>query len=489
MIRNLVDYVDERLGVSPGARKLLRYIFPDHWSFLLGEIALYAFIVLVGTGVFMSLYYVPSDGEAVYRGAYEPLRGLTMTESYLSTVNLSLEVPAGLLMRQTHHWAANLMIIAIVLHLLRILLTGAFRKPREINYLVGVTLLALTVLEGFVGYSMPDDLFSGIGLVISYGVALSIPVFGADLAFLIWGAEYPGSSDFFPRLYIVHVLIVPVAIAGLIGMHMAMIMRQHHAQFPSKLATERNVVGYPMWPGYALKAGGLMFLTAAVLFLLGGLVQINPIWQWGPYEPYLASNGAQPDWYLGWLLGSLRLMPALEIQLGDLTLVPNAFWGGLVFPTITFMLMYAWPWIDRRWFGDRDKHDLLDSPRDNPRRTAIVISYFAWVLIIFIAGSIDRLYLSSTVPYEAQVWFLRIAVIVLPFVVYFATKRLCEELSAREPRPLRGWTGKVVRRTPAGGFETVELDEGVPAVDGANGRNGGPVVKEEAGAGEGARGS
>jgi ubiquinol-cytochrome c reductase cytochrome b subunit len=284
------------------------------------------------------------------------------------------------------------------------------------------------------------------------------------------------------------VLILPVAIAGLIGIHLAMMFRQQHAQFRGNVATERNVVGYPMWPGTVLRSVGLLLLTAAVLFVLGGLVQINPVWQWGPFEPHLASNGAQPDWYLGWLLGALRLMPPLEIRIGHLTLVPNAFWGGLVFPTITFMLMYAWPWIDRRWFGDRRKHELLDLPRDNPRRTAIVIAYFSWVLIFFVAGSIDRFYFSSTIPYEAQVWFLRIAVLFQPFLVYFATKRLCEELSARQARPLRGWTGEVVRRTPAGGFETVELD-GAPAVDEANGRDGGPVVEEEARAGEGARGS
>ena len=487
MIRRAVGFFDDRIGVAPGARKLLRYVFPDHWSFLLGEIALNSFLVLVGTGIFLTFYYSPSDAQTVYNGAYEPLRGLSMTEAYWSTLNLSLDVPAGLLMRQTHHWAANLMIVAITVHLLRILLTGAFRRPREINYVVGVTLLALTVLEGFAGYSLPDDLLSGMGLVIAYGVAMSIPLLGGDLSFLIWGGEFPGSAEFFPRLYIVHVLLVPVAIAGLIGAHLAMIARQHHTQFRGRIATERNVVGYPLWPGYALKSGGLLLVTAAVLFLLGGLVQINPIWQWGPYEPYLSTNGAQPDWYLGWLLGGLRLMPALEVQLGSWTLVPNPFWGGLAFPTLVFLTMYAWPWIDRRWLGDNRRHELLDLPRDNPRRTAIVMSYFSWVLVVFVAGSIDRLYFRSTIPYEAQIWFLRIAVFVVPVLTYFAAKRLCEELRDRERHPLRGWNGKVVRRTPAGGFETLELDEGVPAVDGGNGRPGAPSEEQEAGAGTGGR--
>ena len=453
MIRWLVRALDERLGTSPLLKKTLRYVFPDHWSFLLGEIALYAFVVLVGTGVFLTLFFEPSTAETVYTGAYEPLRGLRMSEAYHSTVELSYDIPAGLLMRQTHHWAALVFVVAIVLHLMRVFFTGAFRKPRDLNYLVGVTLLGLAIFEGFAGYSLPDDLLSGMGLAIAYAVAMSIPVLGGDFAFLVWGGEFPGADVFEPRLFIVHVLIVPIVIAGLIAIHLAAIVRQKHTQFPGRGRTERNVVGVPLWPGYALRSLGLMFAVAATLFLLGGLVQINPVWQWGPYEPYLSTNGAQPDWYLGWLIGGLRVMPPFEPRIGDYTLIPNPFFGGALFPTVVFLVLYAWPALERRVTGDYGRHEMLDRPRDHPQRTGIGAAFFSWVLLVFFAGSADRIFLDTGISYEAQIWFVRFALVLVPPIVYVVVRRVCDELRETGERPLRGFRGRVVRRSPRGGFE------------------------------------
>jgi ubiquinol-cytochrome c reductase cytochrome b subunit len=460
VIRRGVRFLDERLGAAPLIRSALRYVFPDHWSFMLGEIALYAFIVLVGTGIFLTFYYVPSDQALTYSGSYEPLQGRVFSEQYASVLDISFDVPAGLLIRQTHHWAANVFVAAIVLHLLRIVLTGAYRKPRELNYWIGVTMLGLAILNGFTGYSLIDDLLSGMGLAIAYGVALSIPFVGADFAFLVWGGEYPGAASFWPRLEIVHVLIVPVILAGLITIHLLQIARQHHTQFRGPRRTEKQLVGTPMWPGYALRSLGLLFAVTAMLLLLGGLVQINPVWEWGPFETYLSTNGAQPDWYLGWLIGGMRLVPPLELQVFDYTVVPNPFWGGLLFPTLVFAVLYLWPWLGRRFFGDRGVRHVLDRPRDNPRRTAVLFGFLAWVFIIFAAGATDRLYLRSFISYEAQVWFFRIAAVLAPFLVYFLVRRVCEELKAREQHPLRRWTGQVVRRTPEGGFETVASEDG-----------------------------
>ncbi|MGZ4202141.1 MAG: cytochrome b, partial [Thermoleophilaceae bacterium] len=304
MIGALVRWSDERVGGSSRIRKLMRYVFPDHWSFLLGEIALYSFVVLVATGIFLTFFYEPSDTMVHYHGAYDPLQNIVMSKAYASVVNLSFDVPAGLLMRQTHHWAADVFLVAIVLHVFRVFFTGAFRKPRDINWFVGLTLLVLAILEGYLGYSLIDDLLSGMGLAIGYSVAMSVPVVGANFAFLVWGGQFPGDSSFFPRLEILHVLVIPVLIAALISVHLATIMRQHHSQFPGEGRTESNVVGTPMWPAYALRSLGLLAAVAAVLFLLGGLVQINPVWLWGPYHTYLSMNGAQPDWYIGWLIGA-----------------------------------------------------------------------------------------------------------------------------------------------------------------------------------------
>src|SRR5215211_4569623 len=400
VIRWLVRALDERLGTSPLLKKTLRYVFPDHWSFLLGEIALYAFVVLVGTGVFLTLFFEPSTAETVYTGAYEPLRGLRMSEAYHSTVELSYDIPAGLLMRQTHHWAALVFVVAIVLHLMRVFFTGAFRKPRDLNYLVGVTLLGLAIFEGFAGYSLPDDLLSGMGLAIAYAVAMSIPVLGGDFAFLVWGGEFPGADVFEPRLFIVHVLIVPIVIAGLIAIHLAAIVRQKHTQFPGRGRTERNVVGLPMWPGYALRSVGLLLSVAGALVLMGGLIQINPIWLWGPYHTYEATNGAQPDWYLGWLIGALRLMPAFDVTIGGYTLIPNPFWGGILFPLAVFGFLFAWPSIERRVRRDRRQHNLLERPRDVPFRTAVGAAVFTFVATVFFAGAADRAFVQLGVPYE-----------------------------------------------------------------------------------------
>jgi ubiquinol-cytochrome c reductase cytochrome b subunit len=288
-------FLDERTGANVLLRKSLRYVFPDHWSFMLGEVALYAFIVLVATGTFLALFYDPSSATTTDHGPYGLLEGRDVSLAYASAMNLSFDVPAGLLMRQTHHWAADVFLVAITLHLLRIFFTGAFRKPRELNYVLGVTLLALALLEGFAGYSLLDDLLSGMGLAIAYAVAMSLPIVGGDVAHLIWDGEFPGGPDFLSRLYIAHVFLLPAAIAVLITLHLALLVRARHTQFRGRMRTERNVIGTPMWPGYALRALGVLLITAALLFALGGLVQINPIWQWGPYEPGIGSNGAQQD--------------------------------------------------------------------------------------------------------------------------------------------------------------------------------------------------
>jgi quinol---cytochrome-c reductase cytochrome b subunit len=417
-----LEFVDRRLGTNVLARKAMKYVFPDHWSFLLGEVALYSFVILVATGTFLALFFDPSTSLITYHGSYALLEGRQMSLAYASALHLSFDVPLGLLMRQTHHWAADVFLVAIVLHLLRIFFTGAFRYPRELTYATGVILLAVSMFEGFAGYSLVDDLLSGMGLAIAYAVALSIPFVGGDLAQLIWAGRFPGGPAFESRLFIAHVFVIPALIAALIGVHLTMVVRTRHSQFPGPLRSERNVVGTPMWPGYAFRSLGLFMGVTAILVLLGGLVQINPIWEWGPYDPWQGTNGAQPDWYLGWLIGALRLMPAFDITIFGKTLVPNPFWGGALFPGAVFGFLLAWPFVDR------GRSDLLDRPRDNPRRAAVGAAVFTFVFVVFLAGSMDRLFLSSGVPYITQVWMFRIAAIVLPPIVYRVVRRAAREL-------------------------------------------------------------
>jgi ubiquinol-cytochrome c reductase cytochrome b subunit len=433
VIRALVRFLDQRTGTAPFLRKSLRYVFPDHWSFLLGEVALYAFVVLVGTGIYLTLFYEDSTAKVVYHGPYQPLQGQEMTHAYRSVLDLSTSVKAGLLMRQTHHWAANVFVAAIVLHLLRIFFTGAYRKPRELTYVIGLTILIVTLLEGYLGYSLADDLLSGMGLAIGYGVALSIPFVGANLAALIWGGPFPGTPAFFPRMYIVHVLVIPALIATLLAVHLALVALKHHTQFRmGPRESERKLVGVPTFPGQTPRSLGLFAAVVAVLFLLGGLVQINPIWLWGPYHTYSATNGAQPDWYLGWLIGALRIVPGFDVTIGGYTIVPNPFWGGVLLPLAFFSFLYLWPWLEKRFTHDDAYHNLLERPRDSPWRTAIGYAVMTLVFLVFLAGSADRVDVLFGLPYMSQIWAYRVLVFVGPVMAGFLAYRVCVELRRGE---------------------------------------------------------
>ena len=433
MIRRTVRWVDRRSGTAPFLHKALRYLFPDHWSFLLGEVALYAFLLLVATGVYLTFFFQPDTSQVVYHGSYAPLRGQEMSHAYKSVVDISFEVKAGLLIRQTHHWAANVFIAAIILHLLRIFFTGAFRKPRELTYYIGLTMLMTTLLEAYLGYSMVDDLLSGMGLAIGYSVALSIPFVGANLAALIWGGVFPGDPSFWSRMYMAHILLFPVLIGALLAVHLTLVALRHHTQFRrTPRQTQTRLLGVPTFPGQTPRSLGLLLCVFGVLFLLGGLVQINPIWLWGPYHVWSSTNGAQPDWYLGWLIGGLRLVPHWDFVIGDYTLVPNPFWGGAAFPLTVFALLFAWPSLERWATGDRGYHNLADRPRDSPWRTAIGVAVVTWIVVVLIAGAADRAYVTFGITYTSQLWAFRVAVWVLPLLALAITHRVCVELKRGE---------------------------------------------------------
>jgi ubiquinol-cytochrome c reductase cytochrome b subunit len=434
VIRKVVRFLDQRTNDAPLLRKTLRYLFPDHWSFLLGEVALYAFVVLVATGTYLALFYTDSVHQVTYHGPYRPLEGQQMSEAYSSVLNISFGVRAGLLIRQTHHWAADVFVAAIFLHLLRIFFTGAYRKPRELTYLLGLSILGVSLLEGYMGYSLVDDLLSGMGLAIGYGVALSIPFVGANLAELIWNGPFPGTDAFFSRMYIAHVFLFPALIAVLLTAHLALVALRHHTQFKAgPRQSERKLVGVPTFPGQTPRSLGLFLITAGVLFLLGGLAQINPVWLWGPFHTYSSTNGAQPDWYLGWLIGALRLVPGWDFTIGHYTVVPNPFWGGLLFPTLVFGFLIAWPWVERRWITrDYGYHNLLDRPREAPLRTGIGIGVLAFVAMIFVAGSADRIDVFFGWSYTSQIWTYRVAIWLVPLALGVLAHRTCVELQEGE---------------------------------------------------------
>src|SRR3954463_5718002 len=325
--------VDDRLIVAGPLRRTLNKVFPDHWSFLLGEIALYSFLVLLLSGTYLTFYYDASMKEVSYDGSYEALRGVSMSAAYESTLGLSFDVRGGLLIRQMHHWAALLFVASICVHLLRIFFTGAFRRPRETNWFIGIGLLILALLEGFAGYTLPDDLLSGTGLRIFSAVFLSIPVIGTWVYFTVFGGDFPGEL-IIGRLYILHVLIIPAILLALIAVHLLILVKQKHTQFPGAGRTEHNVVGNRLFPTFAGKATALFFVVFGVCSLLGGLAQINPVWLWGPYNPAQVSSASQPGWYIGFLEGSRRLSPPWEITLHGNYQIPAPFWPTVALPGV-----------------------------------------------------------------------------------------------------------------------------------------------------------
>ncbi|MFN2613698.1 MAG: cytochrome bc complex cytochrome b subunit [Actinomycetota bacterium] len=417
MIKRLARWIDQRVGASGFVHESLNKVFPDHWTFLFGEIAMYSFIVLVATGIFLAYFFNPSLVDKVYGGPYQPLHGVHVSAAYGSAIDLSFSVRAGLVMRQTHHWAANVFIAAIVLHLCRIFFTGAFRKPREINWWIGLTLLVLAIFNGFTGYSLLDDLLSGTGLRIAYSIALSIPLIGTWLAFLIFGGEFP-SDKIISRLFTTHVFIVPVAITALLGVHLALIWRQKHTQFPGPGRRDDNVYGAVLWPTYTAQSLGLFAGVGAVLTALGGLVQINPIWLYGPFRPEAVTSPAQPDWYLGWTEGALRIFPAWEIHIGSYR-IANPFFPAVLLPGLTFFMLYAWPFIDARSRRDYGSHHLLERPRDRPGRTALGAAALSFYTVLSLAGSNDLVAKWFNTPVTRITWTFRIMTVALPVVVGF----------------------------------------------------------------------
>src|SRR5690625_3689916 len=443
------DYLDTRTGIGRAVREFARKVFPDHWSFLLGEIALYSFIVLLLTGTFLTMWFVPSMGEVVYPtdALPEVMRGVSMSEAFASTLHISFEVRGGLLMRQMHHWAALLFMAAIVTHMMRVFFTGAFRKPRELNWIVGFTLLILGLAAGFSGYSLPDDVLSGNGLRIADGVVKSIPIIGSYASLALFGGEFPG-TDIIPRLFTVHILLVPALILALVTVHLILVVVHKHTQFPGPGRTEKNVVGYPVLPIYAAKAGGFFFVVFGFIALLGALISINPVWAHGPYDPTPVGAGAQPDWYMLFLEGSLRLMPGQpEFVIGGYTLSLNILIPGVIIPGLLFTFLALYPFIEAAVTKDKGEHHLLDRPRNNPVRTALGVAFLTAFFVLLLAGAHDILATHFSLSLNDITWALRSGFFVFPVFAYWVTKRICLSLQRRDRElALHGHeTGRIVR--------------------------------------------
>jgi len=451
------NYVDERVGVAGILKELGRKIFPDHWSFMLGEVALYSFLVLLLSGTFLTFFYDPSMAPTIYDGAYAPLKGAHMSVAYSSSLDISFEIRGGLLMRQVHHWSALLFVAAAGLHMLRVFFTGAFRKPRELNWVVGFILFILGMAAGFTGYSLPDDLLSGNGLRIIDGMMKGIPVIGTSVSTALFGGEFPGTA-IIGRLYSLHIMLVPAFILVFLALHLFMIVIHKHTHYSGAGRKDTNVVGYPLMPVYVAKAGGFFFIVFGVIMLISTFFTINPIWNYGGYDPSPVSAGTQPDWYIGWLDGALRLAPTgIEFMVGDYTVSTNILLP-LVISLVFLAAVAIYPFIENFVTGDKREHHVLDRPRNAPTRTAIGAAGVTFYAVLWAGASTDLIATNFKMSLNQVLVSMQISLIVLPFVAFWVTKRLCLALQRKDREiAIHGRESGRIVRLPHG--EYIEVHE------------------------------
>ncbi len=374
-------WLEERLDWSRFRAKYLRKPFPVHSSFFLGEIALFSFVLLVLTGIFLAFSYEPSTEPIKFEGKDVPA-------AYASVVQND-RTPFGLIVRQVHHWSAHVMILAILLHLLRIFFTGLYKKPRELNWVVGVLLLGLTVFAAFSGYLLPFDEFAVTATGIGYNIARSVPWVGPALADFIFAGKFPSSATI-PRFYAYHVMLLPLVLTFLMGLHVLIMFKQKHSQprYTLQRVGADKILGVPLWPHQSLLMIVLFLLLSGSLFLVSGFLPVHPVEYYGPPGPQTPS--VKPDWYLLWLYGALKLIPGwINVQILGTTINSENI-GGVLVPGLILVLLLLLPFVDR----SREQVHHLELPSEHPIRTALGVAVIVFFAILMIAGYNEELGLS-----------------------------------------------------------------------------------------------
>ena len=413
----LFESLDERLRLRRPGRQVLTKVFPHHWTFLFGEVALFAFVVLVLTGVFLTMFYVPSVEPVTYTGGLDLYHGRELPAAYESIVRLSHDVPGGLLFRRMHRGAAYVFITAIVLHLLRVLLTGAFRRPREVNYHIGLLLLMLGLGLVGTGQLLPYDVVEGAALRMAYSFMLAIPFVGEHVAFWVFGGDFFG--DAIPRFFIAHVLILPGAFALLVTAHLLILVRQRHTQFPHKgVDGQRFVVGQPLWPSQFISSVATLLAMSGIIALFSMLVPWSDFHLHGPAEAGITSSTNHPDWWLSWVEGALVLYPAWEWFPVPGVVISAPFVAGFLLPLAVFGPLFAFPWIDRRLAPYDGEVHVLQRPFDVPARAGLVYSGLSFIITLTIASHVDYLTLLFGVRVETLVAFFQVTVFIVPALVF-----------------------------------------------------------------------
>jgi len=383
------DWFDTRLDLENG-QKFLGKAFPAEDSFLLGEVALFCFLLLILSGVFLGFFFEPSTSDVEYEGSVQKFQGQEMPEAFVSVLHITYDVPFGMFIRRLHHWAAHLFVASIGLHMLRVFFTGAYRNPREPNWIVGTGLAALSMGAAYTGYALPFDEFAATATSIGYNLTISIPLLGDFLGQVVFGGEFPSSATI-PRLYFLHVLVIPAAIAVGLAVHMAILIRQKHTEAPrdgdvtgGRQPVDEDdddvIIGLPAFPNQAAVSAVVFFVTAATLSALSGLLPVHNVAEYGPNDPAATPELIMPDWFLMWVYGFLKLLPQISFDVGPAH-INGEFVGGIVLPGLVFAAVAAWPFIDRT----EPTHFTAD-PLDRAWQTGVGVGAVAFIMIASIAG-------------------------------------------------------------------------------------------------------
>ncbi|QYC40949.1 Cytochrome b6 [Nonomuraea coxensis DSM 45129] len=437
---------------SVAGRRSFRF---SHWSFMFAEIAVWSFAVLLVTGAVLMVFYDPGMARVTYEGSYGPLRGLPVSRAFDSAMHLSLEVRGGLLVRQTHHWATLVFVAAVALHLLRMFLTGAFRRPRTRQWLIWVALLGLAMAAGETGNALPDDNLSGGSLWLILSVVQSIPVVGSWIRSLLFGPEFPG-DQIIPVMYGLH-LVIPVVVAALLVVRELLVRRHGHSRFVASLPARRGA--RPL----------MAAATAGMLIILGFGFQIAPVWLYGPAKPSQISAGSVPDWYMGFLDGALRIMPGWELTVGGNTLSLAVLVPTLVVPGLFFTALAAYPAAERLLAARRGRplsRDALDRPRETPVKTGLAVAGVTFYGLLWAAAANDQFAHQFHLTVNAVTVFFRYAVLIGPVVAFAVTRWICLALRQAEREAAEhGVETGIIVRSPDGGFH-----ERLAPPDAADGR-------------------
>lgn len=415
------QWLDERLHLSRLNDKFLRKAFPVHHSFFLGEITLFALVILIITGIILALSFEPSNALVV--NSFDPGtadKPNLVPAAYHSVLKINA-MPFGDMLRRVHHWCANIMVGASIIHMMRIYFTGAYKKPREINWWIGIFAMIFASLTAVTGYILPYDNYAFNTVKVVYGITASVPWVGPWLAQAAWGGVFPGEG-LIPRIYGYHIMLLPLILMATVGAHMLIMIKQKHTQPQyAKRIAYKKIVGVPLMTQQTPIMILLALIFAGIVLLFSAYVPVHPVEFFGP-PTTTPINNIKPDWYLLWVFGVLAIIPSIEIHLPGNGVLTSEFIGAMLFPAIPLGLMFLAPMFDR----SKENVYYAENPTDHPNRLAAGVAFLAFMIAMSIAGYKPDLISAGILKTESANAVLWILSAVLPVASFFVTKLIVQ---------------------------------------------------------------